>query len=242
MNKLVLELSPGAGLFGRAFEYLGFTVVRGSDILWGGYVREFSAKPNMFDGVIDGAPCQMFSVASGGSSKAENLIPEFLRVVDEAKPKWAVMENVTQVKEYGPNWPSEIIRDYDAGGLTHRTRRFWYYGCDAHEKPPTREGDAELSVLASQWKNRGKDGRKSYRQQVTAEEAARLQGFEGLHTKIMNGQPSGITDKQRQILAIHMIGNGVPLHMGLYVAKHILKEVYKEEHVENRSNNIQNIR
>src|SRR5688572_16058979 len=79
-----------------AFEEEGFCVVRGPDLLWGGDVRNFHPPAGRFDGVIGGPPCQAFSSASGGTSTAENLIPEFERVVTEAEPGWFVMENVPQ--------------------------------------------------------------------------------------------------------------------------------------------------
>lgn len=36
MNNLILSLFPGIGLLDRAFEEIGYTVVRGPDLLWGG--------------------------------------------------------------------------------------------------------------------------------------------------------------------------------------------------------------
>jgi DNA (cytosine-5)-methyltransferase 1 len=101
MQQLVLSLFPGADLFGRAFEQEGFTVVHGPDILLGGDIRNFHVFPQKFDGIIGGPPCQSFSQATlraGGSDHAVhgNLIPEFERIVIEAKPRWYVMENVRQ--------------------------------------------------------------------------------------------------------------------------------------------------
>lgn len=220
---LILELFPGAGLFGRAFESLGATVVRAPDTLWGGDIREFFGIPGRFDGVIGSPPCQAFSIASAGKSKQANLIPEFLRIVDECKPIWAVMENVIGAKHYAPAWDSITLRDWDCGGNTHRLRAFWFYGVSAPLKPSRRPGQPELSVLASNWKQRG-NKRKSYRESINPDDAANLQGFPSLDQKIMDMQPGGISQTGRKCLAIHMLGNGVPRAMGSYVANHIAQQ------------------
>lgn len=86
---LVLSLFPGIGLLDMAFEEAGFCVVRGPDVLWGGDVKRFHPPAGVFQGVIGGPPCQAFSrlqhlVQHNGLTKAENLIPEFERVVSEA--------------------------------------------------------------------------------------------------------------------------------------------------------------
>jgi len=100
MQPLVLSLFPGIGLLDMAFEQEGFCVVRGPDVLWGGDIRRFHPPAGRFDGVIGGQPCQMFSRLAhmvrhnGHELKFGNLIPEFERVVAEAKPVWFVMENV----------------------------------------------------------------------------------------------------------------------------------------------------
>ena len=99
---LVLSLFPGLGLLDRAFEAEGFTVVRGPDVLWGGDVRRFNPPAGKFDGVIGGPPCQSFSPlanlvrAKGYEPRFGNLIPEFERCVDEARPLWFLMEEVPQ--------------------------------------------------------------------------------------------------------------------------------------------------
>lgn len=99
---LVLSLFPGIGLLDRAFEEEGFTVVRGPDVLWGGDIRTFHPPLGRFDGVIGGPPCQAFSTlanlvrAKGHEPRFGNLIPQFERVVDEAEPRWFLMENVPQ--------------------------------------------------------------------------------------------------------------------------------------------------
>src|SRR5437016_11300690 len=90
---LVLSLFPGIGVLDRAFEEEGFCVVRGPDLLWGGDIRRFHVPAGRFEGVIGGSPCQAFSalvalIRHNGHRVADDLIPEFERVVCEAQPAW----------------------------------------------------------------------------------------------------------------------------------------------------------
>jgi site-specific DNA-cytosine methylase len=230
-SQVVLSLFPGADLWGRAFEELGFCVVRAPDTLWGGDIREFRPAKGRFDGIIGGAPSQVFSRAAINGSKALNLIPEFLRVVSAANPRWAILENVREAKPFAPSWDYVFLRDWDCGGLTHRTRGFWFYGFPPPAKPAPRPGTPEYSVLASNWNKRG--GNKiSGHLYVSPHEAGRLQGFPDLPDKIMSAQPGwigkqgkvhGVSKTSREILATHMIGNGVTHAVGLYIAQHILQ-------------------
>lgn len=229
-GQLILELFPGAGLLGKAFESLGACVVRGPDILWGGDVREFKGIANRFDGIIGGPPCQVFSKAAITGSSSVNLIPEFVRIVDECKPSWAVMENVREARHAAPQWPYTFIRDWDCGGLTHRARGFWFYGLPAAPKPPTRQGNPHYSVLASNWNRRGQSSFNKGYVFMTPKMAADLQGFPALAKRITNNQPgwkradgtwNGVSKKARHVLAVHMLGNGVPFAMGSYIAKWI---------------------
>lgn len=225
---LVLELFPGAGLFGKAFEAFGATVVRGPDVLWGGDVREFRGLTGRFDGIIGGPPCQFASRAAIRGSAAQNMIPEFVRVVEECEPRWAVMENVREAKPHAPAWDYVSIRDWDCGGNTHRWRGFWFYGIPAPPAPPVRSGEPAYSVLASNWNRRGTN-RIAGHTHLTPQEAARLQGYPDLADRIRNAQPgwlkngrwSGVSEAGRDTLAVHMLGNGVPAAMGRYIANYV---------------------
>lgn len=130
--ELVLSVFPGIDLLGRAFEEMGFCVVRGPDVIWGGDIRTFHPPAGAFGGIIGGPPCQAFSALAplvrhnGHELRFGNLIPEFERVVFEAQPQWFVMENVRgapipQVGGYD-RW-AELVRDCDVGGLQPRIRR-----------------------------------------------------------------------------------------------------------------------
>lgn len=107
-QQLVLSLFPGIGLLDMAFEEEGFCVVRGPDLLWGGDIRRFHPPAGKFDGVIGGPPCQAFSrfrFLNPAAGRHGNLIPEFERVVSEARPDWFIMENV-------PDAPRPVVGGY----------------------------------------------------------------------------------------------------------------------------------
>ena len=134
---LVLSLFPGIGLLDRAFEEEGFCVVRGPDPLWGGDIHRFHAPEAVFEGVIGGPPCQAFSrmryINPLAGGKHGNLIPEYERVVGEARPSWFLMENVPEAPE--PVVEGYLVRSLrlnnrwvdggeGLGAEQHRLRRF----------------------------------------------------------------------------------------------------------------------
>ena len=217
-GELVLSLFPGIGLFDRAFEEEGFTVVRGPDVLWGGDVRRFSSPAGVFDGVIGGPPCQPFSRlvhmvrANGYEPRHHNLIPEFERIVAEADPSWFVMEEV-------PEAPKPHVQGYAVvqvklnnrwiGGEQDRCRVFSFGTTNGTMLHP------DVAIFESQrWApavtastgggkiNRKKDQRFS--------EALRLQG---LPPDFLSEAPFTATGKH------HVVGNGVPLPLGRAIAR-----------------------
>lgn len=236
-GQVVLSLFPGADLLGRAFQQLGFCVVSAGDKLLGHDVREFHATRGRFDGIIGGPPCQAFSKAAITGTDAQNLIPEFVRIVEEASPRWAVMENVREAHPYAPRWPHVNLRDWDCGGHTHRQRGFWFYGMQPPPKPPTRAGTPAYSVLASNWNHRGPTTH-ARNPQLDAAQAAHLQGFPELESRLIDALPgwlradgrwSGVSSAGRQAFAVHTLGNGVPKAMGLYVAEAVLTHLVMQQ-------------
>lgn len=220
---LVLSLFPGLGLLDRAFEMEGFQIVRGPDLLWGGDVRSFHGRPGCFDGVIGGPPCQKHSAAARMSGTTqEDLIHEFVRIVNEAAPSFVAMENVVHARnhpEIPAEWNYSVIRDWDCGGHTNRTRAFWTWPMMLMEPGGRAAGDPSYSVMSTTWK-RGRS-EKSYHQDkyflpgdLPIEEYARLQGFEEIGKTLSALRCS-------RAFAVHMLGNGVPLAMGRFVARNV---------------------
>ena len=99
--QLILSLFPGIGLLDRAFEELGYCVVRGPDLLWGGDIRNFFPPEGHFWGVIGGPPCQDFSRMRRAEPTGYGLqmLGEFSRVVAAASPEWWLLENVDRVPD-----------------------------------------------------------------------------------------------------------------------------------------------
>ena len=113
-NNLVLSIFPGIDLLGRAFEELGYCVVRGPDLLWGGDIKIFHPPVGVFEGIIGGPPCRGDSALAYLSNKVGtwNLRQEFQRVVKEAAPDWWIMEAVKKfqapyVVKLSPRWLGE---------------------------------------------------------------------------------------------------------------------------------------
>jgi DNA (cytosine-5)-methyltransferase 1 len=220
-SPLVLSLFPGIGLLDRAFELEGFTVVRGPDLLWGGDVRRFTLPPGRFDGIIGGPPCQVFSVASeiAGTDKVD-MIPEFVRVVNEAQPRFVVMENVRRAVGHPAvprDWFHCVLRDWDTGGETKRTRAFFTWPMMVMEPGGRASGDPSFSVMASTAK-RGRTGNPYLTDKgflpgdLPLMEYARLQGAEEIGEQLEK-------HKAGRAFAVHCLGNGVPVSMGRFVAR-----------------------
>lgn len=249
---VVLSLFPGIGLLDMAFEEEGFCVVRGPDLLWGGDIRRFHPPAGRFDGVIGGPPCKAFShlvhvvrAVHGEGAVAENLIPEYERVVGAAAPAWFVMENV-------PCAPMPTVPGYTVRGLVlnnrwlgqvqNRVRRI-SFGTSAGV--PLRIEMAALEATA--WEpavtssaggrrasvkmvcgadgklkskgNQGVTGGARLRNRSVAEEAE----LQGLPTDFLAHAPFTVTGKREAI------GNGVPLPMGRAIARAVKRVMYPDE-------------
>jgi len=132
---LLLSIFPGIDMLGDAAEQLGFCVLRGPDVLWGGDIRKFHPPAGVFGGVFGGPPCQCFSSLrfivqhNGHKPKFGNLIPQFRRCVMEARPQWFLMENVRgapipRVPFYGSH--SQLLNNRWLGESQNRLRRITF--------------------------------------------------------------------------------------------------------------------
>lgn len=242
MTPLVLSLFPGIGLFDLAFEEAGFCVVRGPDLLWGGDVRLFHPPADRFDGVIGGPPCQFASIMKRLNprcgEKHGNLVPEFERVVSEARPDWFVMENVEgapipHVEGYSVH--AQLLRDVWVGGETSRLRRFSFGARGSGtslriETLALHPQDTQLAAYAQGngrpvpvRMNAGGKMKKSAALNDTIQKGdywAHMLKAQGLPADFLSEAPFTTAGKRKAV------GNGVPLPMGRAIARAVNLAMY----------------
>lgn len=208
----------------KPFEEAGFCVVRGPDLLHGRWQREWKLPARgTFCGIIGGPPCQPHSLATGGAkSLHDDQIGYFWSVVDDLAPDFAIMEEVVSASVAAAvpaGVACTVLRDWDCGGKTERTRGFWTRGV-VIPNAPRRDGSPEWSVLARSWDkvvSDGPDGRTGMHSNLSARRACELQGF----PEFMDD----IADERRVVaekLIVHYMGNGVPRAMGEWVVRAVL--------------------
>ncbi len=223
---LVLSLFPGGGLLDRAFEEAGYCVVRGPDPLWGGDVRRFSPPALKFQGIIGGPPCQTFSAlsnlmrAKGVTPAFGNLIPEFERCVEQAKPYWFVMENVRRAPlPLTPSYAlhSQLLNNRSLGERQNRVRRITFgvrgpdIGVRLEIQPVALEhiDNAPAVTSAKQGERRNAAGK---RQKIHRYTVAAALAEQGLPPDFFKHSP--FTQRGQ----LKMIANGVPMAMGRAIA------------------------
>ena len=229
-----MSLFPGADLFGEAFEREGFCVVRGPELIIGQDIRTWSAIEGKFDVVIGGPPCKSFSSVGRWKKPSQgNLIPEFERVVSEARPTVFVMENVREaplpyVDGYATH--NHVLNAHHYGANQNRVRRFTFgYKYDgalnswpflienllpAHKRTP----DPFPTVLACEHKYPAKmtAGHKVGRR-LTIREVCELQGVP--KKADMKFLQRGTHTPFKVEFTYVLIGNGVEMNTGRVIAR-----------------------
>ena len=229
---LVLGLFPGIGLLDKAFEETGFCVVRGPDPLWGGDVHNFHPVKGAFAGIIGGPPCQAHSRYAAlnraqGNSVALDLVPEFVRVIEEAQPEWWVMENVPDVpsvKITGYITHRQILDNRWLGEEQSRKRAFQFGTRDGRrldvESFALEHPNREAACLATE----GAAGRISFKNGKSVYNSRRDLGrfceLQGLPRDFLDHAPFTMEAKFR------VVGNGVPLPMGRAIAQAVRRAFY----------------
>lgn len=142
--ELVLSLFPGIDLLGRGFAAEGFAVARGPDTLWDEHIEDFSVPPGRFDGIIGGPPCQNYSDANRDRDpdEGDRLVLEFLRLIDESRPEWFLMENVRRVPTVAIDAYQVQrldITDAECGGKQKRLRHIQFGSRLGHIIRPERD-------------------------------------------------------------------------------------------------------
>jgi len=204
--ELILSLFPGIGLLDKGFEAAGFCVVRGPDLIYGGDIRNFTAPPDMFTGIIGGSPCQDFSKARRCPPTGDGLemIKEFKRVIMAARPEWYISENVPgvpDIKITGYNWQRLDLRA-SYFGLKQRRLRHIQFGSTVGHNLCIERPDNETGTLPTATAN---DDR-------TIQELAELQGL----------PPNFDIPAFTRGALTKAIGNGVPYPMALAIAQAVI--------------------
>lgn len=210
-HDVVLSLFPGIGLLDRAFEETGFCVVRGPDPLWGGDIHNFFSPAGHFNGVIGGPPCQNFSGLNRNRDfeAGMELVNEYLRIVLQAQPAWALMENVKgspDVQIDGYNVQRFTLDASHCGSKQSRLRKFhFFYRPGSRELVIPRLESSQATgeiALASEGKRAGRRSWRSF---------CDLQGL-----------PAGFDLPGFKLLEKYRaVGNGVPLELGRALAQAI---------------------
>lgn len=230
---LVLSLFPGIGLLDMAFEQEGFCVVRGPDLLWGGDIRNFHPPAGRFDGVIGGPPCKWWSSAANiakarGQRVQPDMIPEFVRCIEEARPRWFLMENVPRapVPRVSGYTITPHLTDAAAHGADQRRiRRFTFGSLVAHKFHLVPLALAALPRHNTVTTSRQKwDAlRKRPRSTASATTWPAALAAQGLPADFLSDAPFTRSGKWE------VVGNGVPLLMGRAVAKAVRRALERVE-------------
>lgn len=246
MSQLVLSIFPGIDLLGMAFEEEGFVVVRGPDPLWGGDIKRFFPPQGKFDGVIGGPPCQAHSSYAAlnrarGNKVAEDLVPEFLRCLREARPAWWLMENMRGIGTVEVAGYRVERHSLDARwlGMEQRRPRVFQFGTRSGRRldfgpdlAALENFSREGACLASEGAT-GVVGHKKMRASgkvvatyVKRRDLGRFCALQGLPADFTAAMPFTEAAKYR------VVGNGVPLPMGRAVAKAVKRALNLDDRSE----------
>lgn len=207
-NSLILSIFPGIDLLGRAFEDVGFCVVRGPDLITGGDIRQFTPPSGRFDGVIGGPPCQDFSrLNRHPTGYSDEMIDQYIRVVEDSGADWYLFENVVAAPSFEiPGYTSQrFALDLAWFSDFSRTRDFVYGSLSGELLNPmvaTRQNGVGPCVT-------GSDER-------SFSAICEIQGL-GPGFEI----PFFSLEGKKQAVA-----NGVPIQMGTYVARLVARDLY----------------
>lgn len=134
----VLDLFSGIGGFSLGFERAGFKTIAFCEsdprcvlVLRDHWphvpvfrdIGELHPEPGFIDVVCGGFPCQPFSTAARGRHPKKDLWPQFIRVVNESRPRWVVAENVSGI---GASGTERVCRDLESAGYA-----VWPFNLDA---------------------------------------------------------------------------------------------------------------
>jgi DNA (cytosine-5)-methyltransferase 1 len=210
MTELVLSLFTGAGLLDRGFEHSGFCVVSAGDRLWGRDVRDFTPPRHAFTGIIGGPPCQDFSYARRcpPTGYGVEMMGEFVRVVLAAEPLWFLCENVPGAPDL--HVPGYSVQRFNLNANEcrcpqNRLRKIQFGQRDGLPMVLTRCFTLRISEPCAMASEGRRKERRSWEDFVALQGLTRDFDLPGLSRS----------------LKYQLVGNGVPLQMGIMLAEAI---------------------
>lgn len=210
-NRLILSLFPGIDLFSRPFEALGFSVVRGPDLILGQDIRHFHVPAGVFAGVIGGSPCQEFSGLRRQAPTGYGLemLYHYTRIVQEAQPEWFLLENVVRV----PN----IVKPDGYSWQRFELNQAWY--SDVSRLRHFQFGHADGITLLNPPYFVGRTGEHGAATASDDRSFEQLKYCQGLPAEF--DLPSFTVEGKKKA-----VGNGVPLVLGAVLAQLVNQYVY----------------
>jgi len=247
--KLVLDLFSGIGGFSLGLERAGMRTVAFCEIdkkcqlvlkkHWPN-VTIFDDVKNLRGTMIDekievicgGFPCQDISFAGSGaglSGKRSGLWFEFHRLINEIRPKFAIIENVAALRSRGLDqvlWSLFEI-GYDAQwhcipasavGAPHRRDRVWIiaYPNDARSGAPSNGGNKERSAIVKERENKSFDRFSGLCALMAGTAIAEFWAVEPELGRVANGVPDRV-DRIKQL------GNSVIPQIAELIGRSIFK-------------------
>ena len=188
--------------------------MRGPDLLWGGDIRTFHPPAGKFDGVIGGPPCKGESnLAYLNGKHGESLWGEAMRVIEEARPAWWVLEAVKKheapfVVLLSPRW------------LGEKQSRRRYFHSNLNLLP-----FVEVALFEHPEKRRAVLGAHGGREGTTYR---RMTTYSWAEMCELQGLPEGYDLPFTRQAKREAVGNGVPLSMGRAIAKAVKAVVSPE--------------
>lgn len=207
-NTLILSVFPGIDMLGMGFEQAGFCVVRSPDLITGGDIRDFNPPSGVFHGIIGGSPCQDFSSLNHNPSDYGNeMLDEYCRVVTGSHPEWFLFENVARFPDFQIDGYIQQRFELDLSWFSEfsRNRHFIFGSLSGKLLNPMKKKKGSVIGTAVL----GNDSR-SFRACCD---------IQGLPSNF--DIPFFSLKGKKQAVA-----NGVPLPMGKYLSKLILRDYY----------------
>jgi DNA (cytosine-5)-methyltransferase 1 len=267
----VLDLFSGIGGFSLGLERAGMKTVafceidpfcqkvlkkHWPEVLKFKDIKDLSPKEKDYDVICGGFPCQNISVGGnqkGITGKESSLWKEYWRIINEVRPRYAIIENVERLRKNGLgvvlNDLSKIGYDAEwhcitaeAVGLPHQRDRMWIISYPRGERQHERVGE-KRQIQADKKRKSQKTHTKGERCQLEPGEICTLLSRGSIDDiknayaskradlssvrRVTNGIPKGLHEAERK-RRIKALGNSVVPQIPELIGRMILEYVAQE--------------